>query len=829
MSEGTSNGSGAPPPLPRDPTPAPSAVPQMKHPPRGPGRSVRIRGPRRGGPRNGRGGPRGAGAMRGRPPIRRLPLTRGVLQPHPGVQQSPRSIQVSQTDSPSVQRSDPKAPPPIAHPSPRVKPTHLTLKKGKVSKTIETSSPSQLPQQIQKPAPPPLPRDPELPQQESEKLQPSPPLLPRESGADGAQPPPPLPSRLSSLDVEELGLETPDTKESANQLQKSRESPTCEQTLKSEQIDKSKENPKEKILKPENSKEHPVNPTSEQIPRAEHLHDPNGNMGRVRGNKRRGRPPTRTPPTRGLIKSKTEGVVLPARTIPRRGNQVAHNLPINRELEGLMQGSKTIRPCSTPGGPTLAELHFMSGSGEVLLKKSGRRKSSFHPGSALLDLASIRSSSCVDLTKDAKHSISLSQLPDFRLPLVGSKKSHVSLDDTSLPCVVSPPRLISAPSSPVVSSPVVSSPVVSSPFALAQAKAQNGTTQMSVTMSPTVTNRGGQFENRLSLANVMPKIGTLPLFKKSKKFNSNVYQQCFSGKAAVKWMLTAELGISYEWEAEIMGELLLNANIIVPLQRDPNFVNSSKSIYALVEGIVPLNDDELPKKERKKGGSHLSFKSKSKTLGRNKASRTESGEVERAPILFGAKLEDIMALQSSSNPDLKIPLIVDILIAAVIEHGGRETEGIFRVPGKNTEIFRLRDQFETLDYSITSTDANDLAGCLKMWFRELKEPLIPEEYYNDCIAAANDPVECIEIIKRLPELNRRVADAMLSFLVDMSKHSDKTKMGAGNLAMVFAPGFLGAEDAMRMMMNAATEGKFIEGLIKQYQPGVLDLPSPSSD
>ena len=47
------------------------------------------------------------------------------------------------------------------------------------------------------------------------------------------------------------------------------------------------------------------------------------------------------------------------------------------------------------------------------------------------------------------------------------------------------------------------------------------------------------------------------------------------------------------------------------------------------------------------------------------------------------------------------------------------------MPGNNQEIARLKAQFNHLDYSLTSTDPNDFASVLKLWFRELKEPLIP--------------------------------------------------------------------------------------------------------
>jgi len=44
-----------------------------------------------------------------------------------------------------------------------------------------------------------------------------------------------------------------------------------------------------------------------------------------------------------------------------------------------------------------------------------------------------------------------------------------------------------------------------------------------------------------------------------------------------------------------------------------------------------------------------------------------------------------------------------------------------------------------------------------------------------------------QILNKVPEINRTVIQSVLAFLRDMAKHSDKTKMGAANLAMVCFP------------------------------------------
>jgi len=344
-----------------------------------------------------------------------------------------------------------------------------------------------------------------------------------------------------------------------------------------------------------------------------------------------------------------------------------------------------------------------------------------------------------------------------------------------------------------------------------------------------------KFATRLWLANVIPKLNTLPFERKPRTFNSNVYLHSFTGKTLVKWMMDAGTGVKMELEALILGELMLNAGVIIPLSRKVEFSASSKDYYALAESYVTFTrsaevrtDEESSKKRssilNKRASVMYNFRTLSvRALSHTSITKDREASKKSADSLqdfkvYGSSLEEVMSLQKDSHPNEKVPIILKTLTKAVIDTNGHKTEGIFRVPGKNSEIARLKTQFNKMDYSITSDDPNDLGGCLKMWFRELRDPLIPDAIYDDCVLVANDPNQCIEIVKtRIPEINRNVICFLLGFLQEMARHSSVTRMGASNLGMVFAPGLLRCQDVMKMMTNTAQEGAFVTNLIEHFR------------
>lgn len=56
------------------------------------------------------------------------------------------------------------------------------------------------------------------------------------------------------------------------------------------------------------------------------------------------------------------------------------------------------------------------------------------------------------------------------------------------------------------------------------------------------------------------------------------------------------------------------------------------------------------------------------------------------------------------------------------------------------------------------------ASLMKLWYRELEEPLIPMNFYKQCINNCDDPVAAIAVVQSLPELNRLVLCYFIHFL-----------------------------------------------------------------
>ncbi len=71
-------------------------------------------------------------------------------------------------------------------------------------------------------------------------------------------------------------------------------------------------------------------------------------------------------------------------------------------------------------------------------------------------------------------------------------------------------------------------------------------------------------------------------------------------------------------------------------------------------------------------------------------------------------------------------------------------------------------------YSIGKlTDAHDLhviASTLKLYFRELREAVIPAELYLEALEAAHSPARATGLLERLPPVNRATLSYLIRFL-----------------------------------------------------------------
>ena len=61
---------------------------------------------------------------------------------------------------------------------------------------------------------------------------------------------------------------------------------------------------------------------------------------------------------------------------------------------------------------------------------------------------------------------------------------------------------------------------------------------------------------------------------------------------------------------------------------------------------------------------------------------------------------------------------------------GPKTEGIFRVPAFAAEVRSTKEKIDEGNYDIIYKSSNVHTPCalMKLWFRELPEPLIPDKF-----------------------------------------------------------------------------------------------------
>ncbi|KAJ6593642.1 hypothetical protein B0H19DRAFT_1091383 [Mycena capillaripes] len=210
-----------------------------------------------------------------------------------------------------------------------------------------------------------------------------------------------------------------------------------------------------------------------------------------------------------------------------------------------------------------------------------------------------------------------------------------------------------------------------------------------------------------------------------------------------------------------------------------------------------------------------------------------SAEIETAsdaafnPSTFGESLDAIFRLQERNYPQQKVPIILPFLADGILALGGSKSEGIFRVPGDGDSVSELKLRIDKGYYTLDGVDdPHVLASLMKLWLRELCDPLVPDEMYNECITNSKDPTACVHIVERLPTINRRVVLFVISFLQLFLEEriQGATKMTPANLALVMAPNLLRCDsDSMSVVFtNAQYEQIFVYNLLLHLKCGEID-------
>ncbi|XP_043096417.1 active breakpoint cluster region-related protein-like isoform X1 [Puntigrus tetrazona] len=162
--------------------------------------------------------------------------------------------------------------------------------------------------------------------------------------------------------------------------------------------------------------------------------------------------------------------------------------------------------------------------------------------------------------------------------------------------------------------------------------------------------------------------------------------------------------------------------------------------------------------------------------------------------VFGVKISVVTKRERS-----KVPYIVRQCIEEV-EKRGIDEVGIYRISGVATDIQALKAAFDanTKDILVmlSDMDINAIAGTLKLYFRELPEPLLTDRLYPAFMegTALSDPAakeNCMmHLLRSLPDPNLITFLTLLEHLKRVAEKEPVNKMSLHNLATVFGPTLL---------------------------------------
>ncbi|XP_034633340.1 rho GTPase-activating protein 22 isoform X6 [Trachemys scripta elegans] len=194
--------------------------------------------------------------------------------------------------------------------------------------------------------------------------------------------------------------------------------------------------------------------------------------------------------------------------------------------------------------------------------------------------------------------------------------------------------------------------------------------------------------------------------------------------------------------------------------------------------------------------------------------------------IFGQRLEDTVQYERKYGLRLA-PLLVEQCVDFIRERGLTE-EGLFRMPGQANLVKDLQDSFDCGEKPLfdSNTDVHTVASLLKLYLRELPEPVIPFAKYEDFLSCGQllskdkgeGTRELAKQVKTLPQANYNLLKYICKFLDEVQSHSSVNKMSVQNLATVFGPNILRPkmEDPVTIMEGTSLVQHLMTVLISEH-------------
>ncbi|KAI0730966.1 GTPase activating protein [Earliella scabrosa] len=200
---------------------------------------------------------------------------------------------------------------------------------------------------------------------------------------------------------------------------------------------------------------------------------------------------------------------------------------------------------------------------------------------------------------------------------------------------------------------------------------------------------------------------------------------------------------------------------------------------------------------------------------------------------FGVGLAEQM-----TRDDVDVPPIV-VKCCEAIEKYGLDQQGIYRIGGTHSKVMKLKERLDrdldsvNLDADEWSSDISNVTSVLKLWLRELPDPLFTMSQHQEFMDAARNEnerarhIRLHERVNALPDPNYSTLKYLMGHLHKVVQHEAQNQMSVQNLAIVFGPtlfgqGQPGLNGAMNGMADASLQNKAVETILEHYTDIFVD-------
>ncbi|KAK7122800.1 hypothetical protein R3I94_019797 [Phoxinus phoxinus] len=183
---------------------------------------------------------------------------------------------------------------------------------------------------------------------------------------------------------------------------------------------------------------------------------------------------------------------------------------------------------------------------------------------------------------------------------------------------------------------------------------------------------------------------------------------------------------------------------------------------------------------------------------------------------FGTLLDEHL---KRSGREIALP--IEACVMMLLETGMKE-EGLFRIAAGASKLKKLKAALDCSTSQLEEfySDPHAVAGALKSYLRELPEPLMTYQMYDEWIQASNvpDPDKRLQALwvtcDQLPKNNKANLRYLIKFLAKLVQESDVNKMTPSNIAIVLGPNLLWAKTEGSLAEMAAATSVHVVTIIE---------------